>query len=98
MSIINDVKTDKVPEKTDILDFLAIHAEHQILKYAAGKKMFCQNPKCGTILDYRRIAHIEFNDGGTMTLCSKCFELEQVQAALKEHEKDVKEITKFRKA
>lgn len=92
------METNVKNEKPDLLDFLKIHAEHQILKYAASKQVFCKNPECLSILDYKKTVMIEFTDNGCMIICKKCFESERVQAVLKENEKVVKEITKFRKA
>jgi hypothetical protein len=84
-------------EKPDLLDFLSIHAEHQILKYAAGQQIVCKNPECLVILDYKKTVMISFIDGGCLIICRKCYESERVQEILLKYAPQVKEITKFRK-
>mgnify|MGYP001481482715 CR=1 FL=1 len=81
----------------EMRDYLKLHAEHQILKYAASKQMFCPFKECERILDYRKTVIIEFTDGKVITMCYKCFESLHVQASLIKYAKAVKEITKYRK-
>jgi hypothetical protein len=85
-----------------LTDFLKIHAEHQVLKYAVSKQMFCPVGTCGKILDYRKAVLIEFDFGkeGTKTavMCEDCFNSEPVQTQLEKHKQYIKEITKYRKA
>jgi len=79
---------------TDVLDFLAIHAEHQILKYAAGKQMFC--PICNGILDYKKTVVITGTDDKPFIICSGCYNLQEVQEILKKRHDIIKEITLYR--
>jgi hypothetical protein len=81
----------------DFNDYMTIYAEHQVLKYAASKQQFCPVTKCGRILDYRKIVMITFKSGMVITMCSKCFESENVKAQMLKFADQVKEITKFRK-
>lgn len=94
--VINGGSDEKGTEK--VLDFLAIHIEHQLLKYAAGKQMFCEVKNCKSILDYRKTVIITFNSGGTAVMCAKCFDSEPVQKVMKSMAKHIKDVTKFRKA
>lgn len=96
--LVMEVLATKKDEKSiiDVLDFFAIKAEHQVLKYAAGKQMFCPVPKCGCILDYRKTVIITGSDDKPFILCSDCFDLPQVQEALSKAGDQIKEITKYR--
>jgi len=82
----------------EMLDYLTVDAEHQLLKYASGKQIFCPVNGCGIILDYRKTVIIEFTDNKVITICKKCFESSKVQEQLKKYAECIKEITKFRKA
>jgi hypothetical protein len=82
----------------EMLDYLKVHAEHQILKYAVSKQMFCPVVGCGNILDYRKVVIIEFTNGQTVTMCDKCFKSEAVQVQVTKFAEHIKEITKYRKA
>jgi hypothetical protein len=92
--VINGGNDEKGTEK--VLDFFTVMAEHQLLKYAAGKQMFC--PKCDVIMDYRKTVIITGTDDKSLTLCQKCFDSEPVQAVLEKNKASIKEIVKFRKA
>ena len=83
---------------TDVLDFFKIHAEHQLLKYAAGHQMFCPVQGCGVILDYKKTVLVELINGPSLTVCLKCFNSDRVQDALILNKVAIKEVTKFRKA
>jgi RNase P subunit RPR2 len=85
-------------QNPDLLDFFKIHAEHQILKYAASKQQFCQ--ACQTILDYKKTVMVEMNSGNMMIICKKCFDTPRVQGVINSEmgKKVIKEITQYRKA
>lgn len=69
--------------------------EHQLLRYAVSKQMFCPVTGCGKIMDYHKAVHIEFTFGKGVTMCSKCYKSEAVQAQLKKHAEYVKEVTQY---
>ena len=82
----------------DFNDYMKVYAEHQLLKYAVSKQMFCPVEGCGKILDYRKAVMIEFITGQSITMCSKCFESERVQTQMTNFKDKIKEVIKYRKA
>jgi len=94
--VINGGSDEKGTEK--VFDFLTIQAEHQILKYSAGKQIFCPLPKCKAILDYKKTVIITGTDDKPFIMCSKCYESAEVQAILEKNISKIKETIKYRKA
>jgi len=81
----------------ELKDYLTKHAEHQVLKYAASKHMFCPVSGCGKILDYKKTVVIEFTFGNSIVMCSKCFDSEPVQKQMRIFKDKIKEVTRYRK-
>ena len=89
----------------EMTDYLKKTAERALLKYTAGKYMFC--PNCGEVLDLKTVIIIDaVKDKGTdheqqehLVACTKCYNpqpSEEKLAKLKEQNVEY-EVTYYRK-
>jgi hypothetical protein len=90
----------------DILERFENNAKHQVLKYAAGKQIFCPAKGCGRILDYKKTVLIEFEfpskknpeekKQASLIICKDCFDSEPVQKQMVRFKEYVKEVTQYK--
>lgn len=79
----------------ELMDAFKKTAQRQLLRYAVSKQMFCPVKGCGKVLDYRKAVNIEFTFGKSITMCSKCYKSDPVQAQIKKFKEYIKEIIEY---
>lgn len=62
-------------------DMLHKTVNRNLLKYAAGRAIFC--PGCSAIMDWKRTVIVEFPKGQTVVRCCKCWD-ETLKVILKD--------------
>jgi hypothetical protein len=63
-----------------MLDMMRKTVDRNLLKYAAGRTMFCPINGCGKILDWKTTVLVEREDGSHVgTCCADCFDAAQAQ-------------------